>query len=131
MATSARRPSPDGNLLRPRPLRALPEALRSAGHGLNGFAEVPSAVSRYGSHLLGLSHLHARYSSLLTVDAQHLSLTMHPRQFNQFPRPGDRLAPKQSIAYSTPSITNLESPTSTPGANTETSAGSLFSSGSA
>ncbi|KAK5046654.1 hypothetical protein LTR84_007415 [Exophiala bonariae] len=45
MAATARRPSPDGNLLRPRPLRALPEALRSAGHGLNGFAEVPSGVS--------------------------------------------------------------------------------------
>ncbi|KAJ9637436.1 uncharacterized protein PV06_04079 [Exophiala oligosperma] len=36
----------EGNLLRPRPLRALPEALRAAGsHGLNGFTEAPSGIS--------------------------------------------------------------------------------------
>ncbi|KAK5232152.1 Sterol O-acyltransferase 2 (Sterol-ester synthase 2) [Exophiala xenobiotica] len=34
------------NLLRPRPLRALPEALRAAGNnGLNGFAEAASSIS--------------------------------------------------------------------------------------
>jgi hypothetical protein len=37
----------EGNLLRPRPMRALPEALRAAGNnGLNGFAEAASSISR-------------------------------------------------------------------------------------
>merc|ERR1711939_769721 len=36
----------EGNLLRPRPMRALPEALRAAGnHGINGFAEASSSIS--------------------------------------------------------------------------------------
>ncbi|KAK4942785.1 Sterol O-acyltransferase 2 (Sterol-ester synthase 2) [Elasticomyces elasticus] len=36
----------EGHLLRPRPSKALPEALRSAGsHGVNGFADAPSSIS--------------------------------------------------------------------------------------
>ncbi|KIX01929.1 uncharacterized protein Z518_07868 [Rhinocladiella mackenziei CBS 650.93] len=42
---AARANSHERNLLRPRPTRALPEALRAAGQGINGFADTPSGMS--------------------------------------------------------------------------------------
>ncbi|KAI1611259.1 sterol O-acyltransferase [Exophiala viscosa] len=46
MATPSQSSDGEGHLLRPRPLRALPEALRSAGaQGVNGFADAPSSIS--------------------------------------------------------------------------------------
>ena len=47
----------EGNLLRPRPTRPLPDVLRNGGHGSNGFPDPfpPSAISRFDHLLLSLS----------------------------------------------------------------------------
>ena len=126
MAT-ARSSSPD-RILRPRPIRALPEALRAAGPGLtvNGYADVPSGLSRYAIYASLSLDTH-----LTTVAARLPYLKMRRLQFNHFQRPGKPRVLKLSTGYSTQSTMCHESPTSTLEASTAIFEASLSSSGSA